>query len=115
MTDIQTIPGAPELVGRGVYRGFPNDIPNPVRDREAVVAGEAAACARAARKLEKAGWRVTLVTPERCCRGVARGCRRRVSTEVVCATGGDFLEAVVVRRVDTGRLDACNVSALFIL
>ena len=74
MTDIITIPGATELVGRGVYRGFPNDIPEPVRDRNAIVAGEAAACARAARPLGKAGWRVTVVTHERCRCGLARMC-----------------------------------------
>src|SRR5687768_2889277 len=108
MTGIITIPGATELVGRGVYLGFPSDIPQPVRDRHAVVAGEAAECARAARQLGKAGWRVTVVTPERCRCGVARGCRRRVSTKVVCATGGEYLEAVVLRHVDTGRIDACN-------
>jgi hypothetical protein len=115
MTDIITIPGAAELVGRGVYRGLPSDIPQPVRDRNAVIAGEAAECGRAARQLGKAGWRVTVVTHERSRCGVARGCRRRLGTEVVCATGGEYLEAVVLRRVDTGRIDACNVSALFIL
>jgi hypothetical protein len=115
MTDIVTIPGATELVGRGVYCGFPNDVPEPIRDRHAVVAGEAAECATAARQLGKAGWRVTVVTHEWCRGGVAPGCRRRARTEVVCATGGDYLEAVVLRRVDTGRIDACNVSALFIL
>lgn len=37
MIDMITIPGAEELVGKGVYRGMPNDIPPPVRDRNAVV------------------------------------------------------------------------------
>lgn len=117
MTLSIVIPGADELVGRGVYRGMPNDIPQSVRDRHAVVVGEPVGCATAARQLGMAGWRVTVVTrvreSSRC--GIARNCRRRVGTEVVCATGGDYLEAVVLRRVDTGRLDACNASALFVL
>jgi hypothetical protein len=64
-----------------------------------------------------AGWSVTVVMRERKRGrvGLARNCRRRVGTEVVCATGGDYLEAVVLRRVDTGRIDACNASAFFIL
>jgi hypothetical protein len=110
------IPGADDLVGKGVYRGLPNDIPLPVRDRNAVVLGEPVECATAARQLGVAGWRVTVVTRERERRcGVARNCSSRVGTEVVCAAGGEYLEAVVLRRVDTGRIDACNASALFIL
>jgi hypothetical protein len=115
MTGTIGIPGADELVGKGVYRGLPNDLPPPVRDRNAVVAGEAAECAAAARQLGAAGWNVTVVTRQRWGDGMARECRRRVGTEVVCATGGDYLEAVVLRRIDTGRVDACNASALFIL
>ena len=115
MTDMITLPGACELVGKGVYRGLPNDIPQPVRDRNAVVVGEAVECTTAARQLGKAGWSVTVVTRERCGCGVGRKCRHRVGTEVVCATGGEYLEAVVLRRIDTGRIDACNASALFIL
>ena len=115
MTAAITIPGADELVGKGVYRGLPNDIPQPVRDRNAVVVGQAVECATAARQLSKAGWTVTVVTREQCGCGVGRECRRRVGTEVVCATGGEYLEAVVLRRIDTGRIDACNASALVIL
>ena len=115
MTDRSTIPGAAELAGKGVYRGLPRDIPVPVRDRNAVVVGESIECATAARQLGEAGWNVTVVTPERCGCSVGRGCRCRVATEVVCAAGVDFLEAVVLRRIDTGRVDACNASALFIL
>jgi hypothetical protein len=117
VTLVTAIPGADELVGKGVYRGLPNAIPQPVRDRHAVVVGEPIECAMPARELAMAGWNVTVVTRarERCRCGVARNCRRRVGTEVVCATGGEYLEAVVLRRVDTGRIDACNASALFIL
>ena len=113
MTDVLTIPGAGQLVGRGVYRGLPDDIPVPVRDRNAVVVGRAVECATAARQLVRAGWTVTVVSREQC--RVGRKCRRRVGTEVVCAAGGYYLEAVVLRRVDTGRIDACNASALFVL
>jgi hypothetical protein len=110
-----TIPGAAQLVGKGVYGGLPNDIPVPIRDRRAVIVGEAAACATAARRLTDAGWHVTVVTRERCGCSIDRSCRRRVGSEVVCAAGTAYLEAVVLRRIDTGRIDACNASALFIL
>ena len=115
MTDMITIPGAAELMGKGVYRGLPDDIPVPVRDRRAVVVGEAVECATAARQLVDAGWNVTVVTHEGCVCSIGRGCRRRVGTEVVCAAGGDYLEALVLRRMDTGQVDGCNASALFIL
>jgi len=116
MIDMIAIPGAEELVGKGVYRGMPNDIPPPVRDRNAVVVGKAVECATAARQLGEAGWKVTVVTRERSCGcGVRRECRRSVGTEVVCAAGGDYLEAVLLRCIKTGRIDACNASALFIL
>jgi thioredoxin reductase len=115
VTIVTAIPGAEELVGKGVYRGMPKDIPQPVRDRNAMVVGEAVECATAARQLTKGGWRVTVVTRGRCGCRVGRECRRRLGTEVVCATGGEYLEAVVLRRIDTGRVDACNASALFVL
>jgi hypothetical protein len=35
--------------------------------------------------------------------------------ELVCATGIEYLEALVLRRIDTGRIEACSASALFIL
>jgi hypothetical protein len=116
MTVVTAIAGAEELVGKGVYCGMPKNVPPPVRDRHAVVAGQPAECAVAARQLAEVGWTVTVVTREKCCGcDVHRGCRRRVGTELVCATGIDYLEALVLRRIDTGRIDACNVSALFIL
>jgi hypothetical protein len=115
MTDVITVVGARELVGRGVYRGIPNDIPVPVRDRNAVVVGAAVECATAARQLGIAGWKVTVVTCEPCSSGIGRACRRKIGTEVVCVAGGDYLEAVVLRRIDSGRIDACNASALFLL
>ena len=114
MIDI-AIPGAGELLGRGVYRGLPNDMPAPVRDRNAVVVGEPLVCATAARQLMRSGWSVTVVTRKRRGGGIVRGCRRRFSTELVCAAGVEYLEAVVLRRIDNGRIDACNTSALFIL
>ena len=98
MTVVRNIPGAEELLGKGVYQGMPKEVPRPVRDRQAVVAGEPAACAAAARLLGEAGWRVTVVKPD---------------TELVCAAGIEYLEALVLRRVGTGRIDAVNASALF--
>jgi len=113
---LTAIAGADELVGKGVYRRMPTDVPPPVRDGHAVVVGESAECAAAAQQLGEAGWKVTVVTCEnrRGC-GVRRECRRRVGTAVVCATGIEYLEAVVLRRIDTGRIEACNASALFVL
>jgi len=101
MTDLVSIPGAGELVGKGVYCGLPENIPDPVRDRSAVVVGDAADCAAAAKQLGDAGWKVTVVT--------------RRATEVVCASGVGYLEALVLRRIHTRRIEACNASALFIL
>lgn len=116
MTISTGIPGADELVGKGVYRGMPKNIPQPVRDRHAVVVGTPAECAAAARQLAEAGWKVTVVTRERCCRcDVHRDCSRRVATELVCATGIEYLEALVLRRIDSRCIEAFNASALFIL
>ena len=116
MTILGAVPGADELLGKGVYRRMPNDVPPPFRDGHAVVVGEPAECAAAAPQLGKAGWKVTVVTGENECGcGVCRECRRKVGTEVVCATGIEYLEAVVLRRIDTGRIEACNASALFVL
>jgi thioredoxin reductase len=109
------VPGAGELVGKGVYLELPMEIPRPLRDRNAIVTGDAADCATAAKQLEKAGWRVHIVMRKRYVRGVGRECRRKVATEVVCAAGGEYLEAVLLRRISTGRLEALNASALFIL
>jgi hypothetical protein len=96
------IPGADELTGKGVYCGMPENVPQPVRDKHAVVVGKCRMeCAAAARQLRKAGWKVTMMTS--------------ATTNVVWATGIEYLEALVLRRVDTGRIDACNASALFIL
>jgi hypothetical protein len=109
------IPGADQLVGKGVYLELPTEIPRPLRGRNAILTGEAADCATAAKQLQKAGWHVNIVTRERHVRGVGRECRRMVGTEVVCAAGGEYLEAIVVRRIGSGRLEAFNASALFIL
>ena len=104
MTVADAIPGAKELVGKGVYRGVPANVPYPVRDRHAVVVGKPAECAAAARRVADAGWTVTVAAPQRCC-----------GSSVVCAAGIEYLEAVVLRRVGSGRIEACNASALFIL
>jgi hypothetical protein len=116
MSVVIAIPGAEELVGKGVYRGLPKNVPQPVRDRHAVVVGQPAACGAAARQLGDAGWTVTVVMREQRCRcAVHHACRSRIGTDVVCATGIEYLEALVLRRIDTGRIEACNASALFIL
>ena len=116
MTTPDVIPGADELMGRGVYCGMPRDVPSPVRDRRAVVVGDLVDCEAVTWKLVEAGWSVTFVTRERRCGGsLRRECRLRASTELVCVTGIDYLEALVLRRMDSGRIEACNASALFIL
>ena len=115
MIHMSGIPGADPLVAKGVYLELPVEIPPPLGTQHAIVTGEAADCATAAKQLEKAGWRVTIVTRARYVRGAGRECRHRVSTEVVCAAGGEYLEAVVLRRIGSGRLEAFNASALFIL
>jgi hypothetical protein len=115
MTFMTAIPGVQELVGKGVYRRMPDTVPLPVRDRHAVVVGQPAECAAAARQLGQAGWKVTAVTREwggGC--GVLE-CRRRMGTDLVCASGIEYLEALVLRRLDTGRIEAFNATALFIL
>ena len=115
MSDVTAIAGAADLVGRGVYLGLPFDIPAPLRDRHAVVVGDAETCAIAARQLRGAGWRVTVVMREGGGCGIGGERRRRLATDVVCAAGVDYLEAVVLRRVASGHIDACNASALFLL
>jgi hypothetical protein len=102
-------------VGKGVYLELPMEIPRALRDRNAIVTGEAGDCATAAKQLEMTGWRVTIVMSGRHVRGLGRERRRLVGTEVVCAAGGEYLEAVVLRRIRSGRLEAFNASALFIL
>ncbi len=101
MTPASTIPGVAELTGNGVYCGMPVSVPRPIRDAHAVVAGRRRDCAAAARRLRHAGWKVTVVTTDR--------------ANLVWATGVEYLEAVVLQHICSGRIDACNASALFIL
>jgi thioredoxin reductase len=116
VTTLSGIPGAGELAGKGIYQGMPADVPQAVRDRHAVVVGEPADCAAAATQLGDAGWTVTIVMSSAGCRcRMHRDCRRRLAAAVVCVSGVEYLEAVVLRRIDTGRIEACNASALFIL
>ena len=116
MSVVTDIAGAEELLGKGVYRGVPKNVPLPVRDGHAVVVGGPAECAAAARHIAEAGWKVTVVTRGRACDcDVHRGCRRRIATDLVCATGIEYLEVLLLRRIDSGRIEACNASALFIL
>ena len=115
MTFMTAIPGVQELVGKGVYRGMPDNLPPPVRDQHAVVVGQPAECAAAARQLGQAGWKVTVVTRGCGCHCGVLECRRRTGTDLVCASGIAYLEALVLRRLDTGRIEAFNASALFIL
>ena len=101
MTPVSNIPGVAELIGKGIYTRIPAELPQPVGDRHAVVIGERAPSARLAERLEAAGWNVRVANVR--------------ATELACATGIERLEAVVFRRIATGRIEACNASALFIL
>jgi shikimate 5-dehydrogenase len=91
---------------------MPKNVPQPVRNRHAVIVGAPGECAATARQLDKAGWKVTIVTREKCSRrDVPCDCNRRVATELVCATGIEYLEALVLRRIDSRRIEAFNASA----
>ena len=52
-------------------------------------------------RLRIAGWTVTVANVR--------------ATELACATGVERLEAVVLRRMATGRIKACPAVALFML
>jgi thioredoxin reductase len=124
--DLSGVAGMAELLGRGVYTTMPEDVPDVLRGQHAVVVGEPATSAAAALQLSGCGCGVTLVTREparsagipcelrRALRGRAN-IRMRHRTELAWAVGITHLEAVVLRRVTTGRIEAWNAAALFVL
>jgi len=101
VTPVSSLPGVGELIGKGIYDGVPTELPGPAGNRHAVVIGERAASAQLAERLRTIGWNVTVANVR--------------ATELACATGVARLEAVVLRRIATGRIEARNASALFIL
>jgi hypothetical protein len=115
-----------ELLGRGVYTAMPEDMPDALRGQLAVVVGEPLISATAALRLDACGCGVILVTREpaggtgipselrRALRGRA-SIHLRHRTELAWAVGINHLEAVVLRHVTTGRIEALNAAALFVL
>ena len=123
--DLLTVPGMAQLLGRGVYLGVAEHPLDLVSDRPAIVVGDPAGGAIAALRLSEYAERVTLVMREngRCAclsrdiRNALRRCsnvRTLYGTELAWAVGIDHLEAVVLRH-STGRIEACNAAALFVL
>lgn len=116
------VPGVVELIGHGVYTALPDDLVNVVQGRQAVVVGRSDTAASVALKLSDCGCHVTVVTCE-----TARGARIpgkvrrrpnvqvRYRTELAWAVGIDHLEAVVLRNLTSGRVEACNADALLVL
>jgi thioredoxin reductase len=90
-----------------------------------VVTGEPAAAATAALTLSDCGCSVTLVIRETGRAALPAPMRRLVAqranirvrrgTEVAVADGIDQVEVVVLRHLSSGRIDACNASALFVV
>ena len=87
-----------ELVGHGVYTAVPDDLPNGVQSRQAVVVGRPdTAAARGARIPGEVRRRPNIQV--------------RYRTELSWAVGIDHLEAVVLRHLTSGRIEACNADA----
>ena len=110
---------------QGLYTELSGDAPRCLCGQHAVVTGEPAAAAAAALKLSACGCAVTLVTRQGARTALPLAVRRtlrergnirlRPGTEVSVAAGIRHLEAVVLRHVATGRIEACNAAALFVL
>jgi thioredoxin reductase len=124
--ELCSVPGMAELLGKGVHTTMPEDVPDALRGQHAVVVGEPVISASAALRLDACGCGVTLVTREpadgpgipselrRALRG-RTNIRMRHRTELAWAVGINHLEAVVLRRVTTGRIEALNAAVLFVL
>jgi thioredoxin reductase (NADPH) len=120
------VPGMTELLGRGVFTEVPEDVLEAVRDRYAVVAGDPARAAAVALRLSTCATRVTVVTHELArSAGIPGELRRalrghtnitvRHGVELLWIAGLDHLEAIVLRRTVTGRIEAHNAAALFFI
>ena len=121
MTNLCEVPGVAELVGRGVYTSVPDHIPI-VQGQHAVVVAKPDVAAAVVLRLSGCGCDVIVVTRE-----TAHGARvpdafrhrsnirMRYRTELSWAVGIEHLEAVVLRHITTGRIEACNAAALFVL
>lgn len=120
-------PGARELVGRGVYTSLPAELPGALAGGPAVVVtGGLPAAAVAALRLDTHGCAVTLLLPHgardaRLSPPLRAALRKRprlsvrYGMELEWAAGTERLEALVLRHVASGRIEACNADALFVL
>jgi thioredoxin reductase len=121
-------PGAAELLGKGVYTALPTELPGVfVGGPAVVVTGELPAAAVAALRLDTHGCAVTLLLPQHGARDgrlstqlraalrKRTGISVRYGMELEWAAGTSRLEALVLRHVASGRIEACNADALFVL
>ncbi|HET6628172.1 MAG TPA: hypothetical protein VFG91_00190 [Woeseiaceae bacterium] len=120
------VPGAMELIGRGIYTALPDELPATLANGHAVVAGDPPAGAAAALRLCGHGCSVTLVVHADARRaGIAPEVRAalrgradvsvRFGMELTWAAGIERLEALVLRHVASGRIEVCNADALFVV
>lgn len=94
----------------GMHSSMPAQLPEELRGREVVVAGESF---DAALRLAEWGSAVTYVTA-RTTRVVAgKNVTVLYGSEIVCVDGIERLESVVVRKISTGVVSARNAAALF--
>ena len=98
--NLLAVPGVTELLGRGIYTSLPENLAEVVRDQRAVIVGRRRSAAAAAARLRAYG-----------CGCVTVGS----SGELACAAGVERLEAVVLKRARSGRIEAVNADALFVL
>ena len=122
---LSDVPGLIDLLGRGVYTTMPPDVETLVSGGHAVVVADPEAGAEAALRLSACACCVTLITRSprrgstalRRVRGLSRvrNIAVRLGIELVWAAGIEHLEAVVLRRTGSGRIDVCNAAALFLL
>jgi thioredoxin reductase len=98
----------------GVYTSLPPELPAALHGRDVVVAGGSF---DAALQLARCCSSVTFVTTRTSAIAAAR--RGTVTilygSEIICADGIERLESVVVRKIRTGAVSACNAAALFLL
>lgn len=117
------VAGAARLVGRGVYVDLPAE-PLPIPGRDGiVVSGDLIEAATAVLRVRPPDARVMVVTREagrtsplppslRRQLQTGRDVTIHYSTAVVWAVGVDYLEAVVLRHLPSGRIIVRNASAL---
>ena len=115
--DLSAVHGIAQLLGRGVYIAVADRLLQRVSGGHVVVVGEPAAAAAAALRLHQQAGHVTLAFRESgrsadIPRRVRTDLRRHASirtlyrTELAWAVGIDQLEAVILRHMPSGRIEA---------